>query len=192
VENINKTISPYMYRFVVKNVNLAEYMETEAGCVLKWYEPGISAGSICPLPNHGDKKPSFRIKYVEEDGLWIFHCFGCNAKGNIIDFCKAYHGLKSSREAVKMLCEKFGFKDEQGKEFSLLDDIYIKKYNLKKKVECANIVTSNLCRILLRKNYKEHNKWVAQSYRKIDEALDKDDLDAIEMIGFEAFNKTRE
>lgn len=187
--NINKNVLNAMYNFVLKKGNLADYMETDAGCILKWYEPGISAGTICPLPDHSDKKPSFRIKYCEDTGIWIFHCFGCHAKGNIIDFCRKYHGLKNSLEAVKMLCKKFDFKDENINDFNSINDVVIKKFNLKKKIEYANIISSNSCRILLRKNYEKFNKWVSKSYKKINTALENDDLDTVEMIVYEADKK---
>ena len=85
--------SKHLYDVVKKKVDLAEFLETEIGCKLSWYERGISAGTICPMPQHKDSKPSFRIKYVDESSMWIFHCLGCGAKGTIIDFCREYYSL---------------------------------------------------------------------------------------------------
>ncbi len=55
-----------------------------------------------PCPFHHETKPSF---YIDPD-LGLYHCFGCNASGDIIDFyCKVnglefYEGLKELAEEV--------------------------------------------------------------------------------------------
>ena len=83
---INKTNSSfYLYDFIKKKVDLAEFLETEVGCTLKWFEVGVAAGTICPMPHHQDNKPSFRLKFIEEEEIWIYHCLGCGSKGTIID-----------------------------------------------------------------------------------------------------------
>ena len=58
-----------------------------------------------------------------------------------------------------------------------------------KKMEYIHIVTSNQCRMLLRKDYDKHSKWVASAYRRMNEALDNNDMDVIERIGFDASAK---
>ena len=73
-------LSLHLYDLVKKKVDLSEFLETEIGCVMKWYEPNISAGTVCPMPHHKDSKPSFRIKLIEEDSLWIFHCLSGDTK----------------------------------------------------------------------------------------------------------------
>jgi len=182
---------PYLYNFVKKKVDLAEFLETDIGCTIKWYEPGISGGVKCPLPHHSDTKPSFRIKFVEEDGLWIYHCLGCGAKGTIIDFCMDYYGLSSSAESVLFICDKFGFKKNQDVILDSLKDVK-KRVNFQKKTECAHIVSANQCRVLLRKDYKKHNKWVADAYNKMNKALDEEDLETVEGVGFEASSRMEE
>ena len=59
-------------------------------------------------------------------------------------------------------------------------------------MECANIVTSNQCRELLRKNYDKYNIWVANAYKQLNAALDNEDIETIESIGFEASDKMGE
>ena len=145
----------YLYDFIKKKVDLSEFLETEIGCTLRWYEPGISAGTVCPMPHHSDTKPSFRIKYMEESDMWIFHCLGCGSKGTIIDFCKEYYGLNNSYEAVWWICKKFGFKNDAALVASALRDVK-KKINIQKKMECVNITTANQCRRLLRRDYDKH------------------------------------
>jgi len=188
---INKTgSSVYLYDFIKKKVDLAEFLETEAGCTLKWFEPDVAAGTVCPMPHHKDTKPSFRIKKMEEDGVWIFHCLGCSSKGTIIDFSMEYYGLSSASEAVWFICRKFGFKKDVELVAESLKDVK-KKINSQRKLECAHIVSANQCRTLLRRDYEANSKWVASAYVSMNKALDAEDISAIEEIGFEASSKMR-
>src|SRR5450755_2610472 len=45
---------------------------------------GTQHHGYCPLPNHNGKKNSPSFSANLEKG--IFQCFGCGAKGNILDF----------------------------------------------------------------------------------------------------------
>jgi hypothetical protein len=179
----------YLYNYLVRKINLPDFLETEIGCKLNWYEENVSAATVCPLPDHSEAKPSFRLNLMD-NGDWIFHCFGCNAKGNIIHFCRDYYGYDTLYDAAQFLCEKF--KIEESPEMAACVVNPEKKNNLEKKAQCANVVSSNQCRILLEKSYEKHNKWVKQAYEKLNEAMDKNDVDAIEIIGYEAFNKMQE
>ena len=183
---------PHMYDYIKKKVNMADFLSTEIGCNLIWNEPNVSASVICPMPHHeGEKKPSFRLSFVEDAGIWIFQCFGCNAHGNIISFCQQYYGHKSYFDAAAFLCNKYGFKDSDGLILDGLKDIR-KKMNLQRKINCEHITTSRQCLSLLRKDYNKHGKWVKEAYVRMNKALDEEDLEVIENVGFEANNKMRE
>jgi DNA primase len=188
-KSARKQSSQILVELIKKKIDLSDFMETEAGCRLKWYETGVSAGTLCPMPSHRDSKPSFRIKLMDS-GIWIFHCLGCGVKGTIIDFCMEYFGMNFS-DTVLFLCKKYGFKESKDLVTASLKDIK-KKSNLQKKMEYTHIVTSNQCRTLLRKNYDRYSKWVGASYRKMNEALDKEDVKVIEAIGNEASKKMQE
>ncbi len=56
---------------------------------------------LCPF--HEDTKPSFRVN--TEKG--VFHCFGCDAKGNVLDFVSRKESV-TIRKAAVMLSEWFG------------------------------------------------------------------------------------
>ena len=56
--------------------------------------------SLCPF--HDEKSPSFSIKR----GDTHYHCFGCGAHGDAIQFLMQLQGL-TFREAVEMLAERF-------------------------------------------------------------------------------------
>jgi DNA primase len=64
--------------------------------VLKHYgvevkRKGVQHLGFCPLPNHGGKKNSQSFSANLERG--IFQCFGCGAKGNVIDFAAYMENL---------------------------------------------------------------------------------------------------
>jgi DNA primase len=52
---------------------------------------GERATGFCPLPTHQGKRrsPSFSVNLARS----IWQCFGCHAKGNVLDFCCRMEGL---------------------------------------------------------------------------------------------------
>lgn len=183
----------YLFDLVKKKVDMGEFLETEAGCNIQWFEQGTKGKTICPMPNHRDGKPSFHINLVDDGSydVWIYHCFGCEAKGTIIDFCQEYFDLNSSVEAVLFLCKKFKFENVQDLVVGCLRDVR-KKADVHKKMEYSHVVVSNQCRMLLREDCKRHGQWVGAMYRKMNEALSKDDISAVEAIGYEVSRKIQE
>jgi hypothetical protein len=116
---------------------------------------------------------------------------GCGAKGTVIDFFMEYYGIPSSAEAVLYICRKFGFKDSKELALSSLKDVK-KRVNFQKKIEFIHIVSANQCRMLLRKDFKKYNRWVASAYRRMNAALTMEDIEAVERVGFEASTKIQE
>jgi DNA primase len=80
-------------------------------------KPGEQVLCFCPLPTHQGKRrsPSFSINL--ERGIW--QCFGCSAKGNVLDFAARMEGLDPLRgnniriTALKLI-EHFGLSIERG------------------------------------------------------------------------------
>ncbi len=65
---------------------------------------------VAPCPFHQETKPSFSVN--EEEGF--FHCFGCQASGDIFDFYARINGLEF-RDALEQLAEEAGVRlDERG------------------------------------------------------------------------------
>ena len=58
-------------------------------------------GFVC-CPFHNEKTPSFKIY----DGTRGFHCFGCGAHGNVIDFVKKFFNL-NFYEAINKINDDF-------------------------------------------------------------------------------------
>jgi DNA primase len=96
------------FRELCKRVRFAD--------VLKLYNvelkiKGDQAQGFCPLPGHGGQKrsPSFSVNL----GKGIWQCFGCSAKGNLLDFVARMEGLdpfkgRDVRKAAELLQEKLG------------------------------------------------------------------------------------
>ena len=46
----------------------------------------------CPFPNHADSSPSFKINRKKPNK---YLCYGCQAKGDVLDFVRDYHHLSN-------------------------------------------------------------------------------------------------
>lgn len=66
------------------------------GASVKFIRAGREWKACCPL--HADRSPSFTIY----EGGERFHCFGCGAGGDVLDYLQRAHDI-SLREAVVML-----------------------------------------------------------------------------------------
>src|SRR3954451_25093866 len=60
---------------------------------------GVQRQVLCPF--HADRKPSLKVNL----GRKVFHCFGCGAKGNVIEFVRRKEGLDNDevRAAARKL-----------------------------------------------------------------------------------------
>lgn len=61
----------------------------------------------CPF--HSEKSPSFTVN-AAKNGFWLFHCFGCQASGSIIDFVQKTDNL-NFKDAVTSIKEQIGSTD---------------------------------------------------------------------------------
>src|SRR3954471_10763498 len=71
----------------------------------------------CPLPNHVGKRNSPSFSANLDRG--IFQCFGCGAKGNVLDFAVLMDGGKKEdmnavRKTALALQERFGMAKRSG------------------------------------------------------------------------------
>jgi DNA primase len=77
-------------------IRSANPLPSVAGASLKLHRAGREWKACCPF--HADRSPSFTIF----DGGARFHCFGCGAGGDVLDFVGKLHGV-GLREAAEML-----------------------------------------------------------------------------------------
>jgi len=73
------------------------------GEVFRFYGVRLDKASFTVCPFHRDKTPSLKV-YLDKGS---FHCFGCNAHGDVIDFAGRLFGLKPI-DAARKLDEDFG------------------------------------------------------------------------------------
>lgn len=81
----------------LQDIDLKVLIETETG------EEFNKEGYIkCPF--HNEKTPSLSIKFYPDDNKYRFRCWGCNEKGDAIDFIMKYRRLdyKKAREYLNM------------------------------------------------------------------------------------------
>jgi hypothetical protein len=71
----------------IKEIDLAGVIR-DAGVELQ--NRGGRWTGLCPF--HSEKTPSFQV-YQDRLGKWQFHCFGCGAHGDAVDFLQRLHGL---------------------------------------------------------------------------------------------------
>ncbi|HML37531.1 MAG TPA: DNA primase [Bacillota bacterium] len=69
---------------------------------------GNNYKGVCPF--HSEKTPSF----VVSDTKQIFTCFGCGARGDVIEFVQRYHNLDFP-EAIEKLAGEYGIEIKSGK-----------------------------------------------------------------------------
>jgi DNA primase len=85
-----------MLRLDLEAVRARNPIPTIAGAIMKLRPAGREWTGCCPF--HSDRSPSFTVF----NGGRRFHCFGCGAAGDVIDFVARAHGV-GFREAVAML-----------------------------------------------------------------------------------------
>src|SRR5207253_9939344 len=64
---------------------------------------GVQRSLCCPF--HPDKRPSCRVELDKK----VFHCFACEAKGNVLEFVARMEGnpddLRAAAEKIAEICE---------------------------------------------------------------------------------------
>jgi DNA primase len=85
----------------LQEIRDAASIEEVVGQYVKLERRGKNLLGLCPF--HADSKPSFTVS--PDKG--IFHCFGCQAGGNVISFVMQYHKM-SFTEAVSELARRYG------------------------------------------------------------------------------------
>lgn len=98
--------------------------------------PPNRSGMIC-CPFHADRNPSMKVDAR-------FHCFGCGADGDVIDFTAKLFQL-SLRQAVEKLVTDFGLSSNNGEQSCLVQKIKTAEFHQRKDM----IQTLYECRSLL-------------------------------------------
>jgi len=169
---------------ITQKADFGQFIENELGLTVSWNGTFETGMCVCPL--HGDTLPSFSVSKV--DGVWLFHCFGCQESGTIIEFFMQYYDLRNIKNAMELICDKFDIHESLDSIGDSFADVDISgTFNIKKKTLGAHVVTANRCRLLIRcNNVKEVADWVSAKYRELNQALRENDFTRIEEIEDEA------
>lgn len=84
----NGAITDVLVEEIKNSVDIVSYLESTTGCVLVPQSGGWYLTN-CPLPNHSDRSPSFRVNNLKG----IFKCFGCTEGGDVIKLCMLLEGV---------------------------------------------------------------------------------------------------
>lgn len=90
-------VSDDLYNEICMANDIVDY----ASSFLSLKKSGRSYMACCPF--HNEKTPSFNIDRDKQ----LFHCFGCGASGNFVQFVMRMEGL-DYRDALKFLAERAG------------------------------------------------------------------------------------
>ncbi|CAL4318136.1 DNA primase [Buchnera aphidicola (Pterocallis alni)] len=154
---MNYFIPPDIIKNILDQTNIVQLIEM----YIKLQKIGKNYYSICPF--HNEKTPSFSINENKQ----YFHCFGCNAHGNIIDFLMKYN-QSSFLDSIQTISNVFNIHIPYKFFNEKIQQQYCKKKKLYKIIEIASK--------LYYFNLQNKNSHIAQKYlkkRKINNAMIK-------------------
>lgn len=131
----------------------------------------VSRNGMACCPFHNDRHPSLKLN--EE----YFFCFGCGAKGDVIDFVARLFDL-SSYEAAQRLAADFGISTEPGQPVAVphkLKHPYIRQFR-EDEMLCFRVLTDYLHLL------EDWKVWYAP--KTPDDALDDRFVEACQMIDY--------
>ena len=70
---------------------------------IKLEKDGNEFRACCPF--HSEDTPSFTV-YEDRNRTWRYHCFGCGAHGDVIDFVQEHYGFDNTKDAVEQITGK--------------------------------------------------------------------------------------
>lgn len=100
---------PYYSDDIVSEVFAENDIVDYVSKYVKLKRVGRDYSGLCPF--HKEKSPSFHVSGEKQ----LFHCFGCGASGNLVQFVMRVEGLDFV-EALKLLAERAGIDLPEGQE----------------------------------------------------------------------------
>lgn len=89
---------------IIQTIKSTTRIEDLIGEDIALRQSGAKFMALCPF--HQEKTPSFTINAAEG----FYHCFGCGAHGDVIDWMTEYRRLTVS-QAIRELCARLGMPD---------------------------------------------------------------------------------
>lgn len=84
----------------INEVRAANPLPDVASAYVELKRDGREFKACCPF--HGDNTPSFTIYQARGDQAWRFQCFGCGARGDVIDFVREIEGVDFNEAARRL------------------------------------------------------------------------------------------
>ena len=174
--DINRLMS-----YLINTVELPAFIETmSTDTKIKWLRSDMSAMCNCPFPHHKDGNASFHMS-KKDNGVWLYKCFGCGSAGNIITFFKEYTGEDETKETVMGICKQLNIKSLENIDIQLYETV-VNKIDRKKEIESINVLISNCCRLIVRRNYNKYIKWAEEQYGKLNFAMNNENFEEVKLI----------
>lgn len=99
---------PSNFREYIEEIRRAADIAEVIGETVKLIRAGNALVGLCPF--HQEKTPSFRVS--PDKG--VFHCFGCQAGGDVFTYVAELHGVGFT-EAAALLGERYGIARPRGR-----------------------------------------------------------------------------
>ena len=161
--------SRFLFDVVKRSIDLKGFVEREGNATLS--QSGMNCWKgICPL--HKDSKPSFTVT-LHEDGVWVYHCFGCNSGGTVIDFCMELACIANPHEAAVYAAKREGIKCDESLITRAMREARI-TVDGQREIDVLHFVVCENCRMLLRMCGGDEDTmgWVASAYKAMDKLFD--------------------
>jgi DNA primase len=97
---------PQSFKEFIDKLRLTADVVEVVGGYVELRQTGANYKGLCPF--HQEKTPSF----IVSPGRQTFHCFGCEAGGDVIEFTKRIENL-DFRDAVETLSRRYGLQPPQ-------------------------------------------------------------------------------
>lgn len=111
---------PYYPEDVVNEVFSENDIVDYASRYVRLKKVGNDYSGLCPF--HKEKSPSFHVSREKQ----LFHCFGCGASGNLVQFVMRAEGLDFV-EALKLLAQRAGIELPEGSDSGGSESQLLKK-----------------------------------------------------------------
>jgi len=170
---------------VLKRRDLAAFVEQETGTKLT--PNGDDYSGWCPL-HSGTHPTSFGVTQTSE-GVYLFHCLGCQASGTIIDFWMALKKIEFPVEAALELCDKLGLTNDEVISGSIAG--LRVAHDADRSLENLHIQIADLCHVVWARSPNDPTvvEWIDRTYRRLNAALASKNKTELDEIRSEALRK---
>jgi hypothetical protein len=145
-----------------------EYIRTHAG--------NFTHKLRCPLPEHmGGQERTASLCISDKND---FHCFGCNANGNVIDFIMLYRGVPFYK-AIEILYNYIGSNGGSIEDFPVKERVKIDpEHTVLIHVFRSGLVIRDFLKLKLgHEDYPKWDVWAKKQFNRLDSFIDKLDDD---------------